>query len=206
MAPPYCRTIEFDVAIRLELTLKVRHQIISHFHFLFQLSSLLYQPIQRLTQHTAIIQEVLLYTPSRHSDHTHLRKYIDSFWDTLASVNKDHKSKGHRKVEEKRIIKGLNCLVLRYIKGLYSDGYITECCGGKFDDRKLRRVILANGVMVCLKVKKDNQTEMKWHLQLNKIIIESYDQTSELELKLKINLNKIGKTQLNRSRFMTLKF
>ena len=63
-------------------------------------------PIQQMTRRTTIITEIIGLTPSRHSDHTRLRNYIDYFWQVLSTVNRDHKNKGHRKVQGIQIIKG----------------------------------------------------------------------------------------------------
>ena len=49
------------------------------------LQNLLFQPILQLTKRSAIVQEILVYTPARHSDHTKLRQYIDSFHNVLST-------------------------------------------------------------------------------------------------------------------------
>ena len=78
--------------------------------------------MDRLTHHTTVIQDVLQCTPSRHTDHSKLRIYLNEFWHILSTVNKDHKNKGHRKVAEKQIMR---------------EGYITEILPN--NDRKLRQ-------------------------------------------------------------------
>lgn len=87
------------------------------------LQNLLFQPILQLTKRSAIVQEILVYTPARHSDHTKLRQYIDSFHNVLSTVNKNHKAKGHRKVENRPIIKGEIEYTLDYNNKLFSRLY-----------------------------------------------------------------------------------
>ena len=72
----------------------------------FKLADLLHKPVDRLTHHTTVIQDVLQCTPSRHTDHSKLRKHLNEFWEVLHRINKDHKNKGHRKVAEKQIMNG----------------------------------------------------------------------------------------------------
>ena len=69
--------------------------------------SLMQMPIQQLSKRTTIITEIIQLTPTRHSDHTKLRNYIDRFWNVLSTVNRDHKDKGHRQSEGMQIIKGI---------------------------------------------------------------------------------------------------
>ena len=86
-------------------------------------------------------------------------------------MNKNHKAKGHRKVENRSIIKA---------------GYITERVG---NEPKLRKIVLANGIMICLRA---NGNDPKWKLPLAKITIEEDSRTEEIDINTRNKINKLG--------------
>ena len=74
----------------------------------FKLMSLMQMPCMQLSKRTTIITEIIQLTPTRHSDHTKLRNYIERFWNVLSTVNKDHKDRGHRQSTGIKIIRGIH--------------------------------------------------------------------------------------------------
>ena len=69
-------------------------------------------------------------------------------------------------------------------------GYITERVG---NEPKLRKIVVANGIIVCLRANNSTDPKPKWKLPLSKITIEEDSRTEEIDVNTRHKINKLGK-------------
>lgn len=139
---------------------------------------LLYKPVDRMTHHISVLDDIIRHTPSTHNDYDKLRSYQSEFWRVLATVNKGHVSKGTRKVQEKEIIKS---------------GYVTEEISDT--EKKLRYVILSNEMILCVKPTnlKKREIDVKWFIPLNNVNVQLRETKEQISMAKKTRMNQLDK-------------
>eukprot|EP00794_Sanderia_malayensis_P014053 gene14053-15514_t len=119
--------------------------------------ALLYKPVDRMTQYSLILNDLLKNTPEDHPDNELLSEATANLFDLFEQVNVNRTDK---KAPKRQLLKEAN--VVELIEG----------------ERKMRTLILMNDVIICAKLKPSKETYVcKWYLSLVDIQLKPFKES-----------------------------
>ncbi|XP_065054507.1 active breakpoint cluster region-related protein-like [Rhopilema esculentum] len=122
-----------------------------------KLDALLYKPVDRMTQYSLILNDLLKYTPEDHPDHALVSEATANLFDLFEQVNVNRNDK---KAPQRQLLK---------------EGNVVELDDGQ---RKARTLFLMSDVIICAKLKPSKDAYVcKWYISLSDIQLKPFKES-----------------------------